>query len=115
MVPAEEGILPSQPGNPAALLVCAKPDICTDALFLPVNNAARIGAQIAHVWKLVYRSPFAAKESNVGVGINPPNAEDAPYPTSSNNIHTTFGAPLGAVTGDAQYSCDSANVLPILP
>jgi len=38
-----------------------------------------------------------ASESIVGVGIKPPNADVAPKPTSSNKIHITLGALLGAV------------------
>jgi len=33
--------------------VCEKPDSCTEALFLPVSKAARVGALMAVVWKLV--------------------------------------------------------------
>jgi hypothetical protein len=47
--------------------------------------------------------------------IKPPKALEAPYPTSSNKIQTTFGAPLGAFTGSGQYSLESAKVFPITP
>ncbi|MNY54607.1 hypothetical protein D3C86_1905010 [compost metagenome] len=49
IVPLSDGILPSQPGKPADKIVCENPLSCTLPEFLPVNNAARVGAQIAVV------------------------------------------------------------------
>src|SRR5580698_11560446 len=115
MVPAVDGTLPSQPGNPADMTVCENPETCTDALLRPVNSAERVGAQIAVVWKFVYRKPLAARASNVGVWMIPPKLAVAPKPTSSKRIHTTFGAPAGAFTGSGHHSLDSARVLPIVP
>ena len=51
----------------------------------------------------------------MGVRITPPNVLEAPKPTSSSKIQTTFGAPAGAFTGSGHHSFDSANVLPITP
>src|SRR5664279_2669125 len=115
MVPSEEGILPSQPGNPADMTVCEKPETCTDALLLPVSSAARVGAQMAQVWKLVYRKPLLARVSKVGVWMSPPNVTGAPKPTSSKSIHTTLGAPASAFAGSGHHSFDSARVLPTTP
>ena len=53
MVPSVDGILPSQPGNPADITVCENPETCTVALLWPVSSAERVGAQIAVVWKFV--------------------------------------------------------------
>src|SRR5580692_9606833 len=115
MVPADEGILPSQPGNPAERTVCENPETWTEALLRPVSSAERVGAQIAVVWKFVYRKPLLARLSNVGVWMSPPNVAAAPKPTSSRRIHTTFGAPTGAFTGSGHHSFDSARVLPTTP
>jgi hypothetical protein len=65
----------------------------------PVSNAARVGEQIAVVWKRVYRSPAAASRSKVGVLHGPPNALEAPKPTSSISTISTFGAPAGGRSG----------------
>ena len=43
--------------------------------------------------------PFAASASSVGVGIGPPNALEAPKPTSSVRMSSTLGAPSGAEIG----------------
>jgi len=65
----------------------------------PLRRAARVGEQIAVVWKRVYLSPCAARRSAVGVLHGPPKALDAPKPTSSSRITSTFGAPDGGRNG----------------
>ena len=45
----------------------------------------------------------------------PPKALEAPKPTSSSRIHTTFGDPAGARTGSGHHSFDSASVRPTCP
>ena len=47
------------------------------------------------VWKRLYFSPPAASRSAVGVWHGPPNALDAPKPTSSIRTTSTLGAPSG--------------------
>jgi hypothetical protein len=47
------------------------------------------------VWKRVYFRPSPASRSAVGVPIGPPNALDAPNPTSSSSTTRTLGAPGG--------------------
>ena len=49
----------------------------------------------------------------LGVSINPPNADEAPNPTSSNNIHTTLGAACGAFTRSGHDCVVSSSVFPI--
>jgi hypothetical protein len=44
-------------------------------------------------------SPSPASRSAVGVWTGPPNALDAPKPTSSSRIISTFGAPSGGRRG----------------
>src|SRR5438477_8038034 len=61
--------------------------------------AARVGEQSAVVWKRVYFSPCPASRSAVGVRHGPPNALEAPKPTSSSRITRTFGAPVGGRNG----------------
>jgi hypothetical protein len=61
----------------------------------PDSIAARDGEQSAVVWKRLYLRPPAASRSAVGVRHGPPNALDAPKPTSSSRITSTLGAPLG--------------------
>ena len=61
----------------------------------PVRSAARVGEQSAVVWKLLKRKPLFASFSKVGVGIGPPNVDDAPKPTSSVMMSRTFGRPGG--------------------
>ncbi len=61
----------------------------------PLRSAARVGEQSAVVWKRVYFSPLEASRSAFGVAITPPNALDAPKPTSSMSTTRTFGAPSG--------------------
>jgi hypothetical protein len=43
----------------------------------------------------VYFNPPPANHCAVGICTGPPNALDAPNPTSSNNTTRTFGAPAG--------------------
>src|SRR5690242_21863805 len=65
----------------------------------PVNRAARVGAHRAVVWKRLYFRPFPARRSAVGVAHGPPNALEAPKPTSSSRTTSTFGAPSGGRSG----------------
>src|SRR5215203_7482532 len=65
----------------------------------PESIAARDGEQRAVVWKRLYLSPPAASRSAVGVLHGPPNALDAPKPTSSRRTTRTFGAPAGGSNG----------------
>ena len=65
----------------------------------PLSSAARVGEHNAVVWKRLYFSPPAASRSAFGVWTAPPNALDAPKPTSSRRITSTFGAPSGGRTG----------------
>src|SRR6266576_7052344 len=65
----------------------------------PDNIAARVGEQSAVVWKRLYLSPFSASRSAVGVRHCPPNALEAPKPTSSSRTTRTFGAPIGGRSG----------------
>src|SRR3954453_14943234 len=65
----------------------------------PDSKAARVGAHSAVVWKRLYFRPLPARRSAVGVAHGPPNALDAPKPTSSNNTISTFGAPSGGRSG----------------
>src|SRR5439155_27200099 len=65
----------------------------------PVRNAARVGEQSAVVWKRLYRRPSAANFSAFGVWHGPPNTLEAPKPTSSSKINSTFGAPVGGRNG----------------
>ena len=59
------------------------------------QQCRRVGAHSAVVWKRLYLSPPAASRSAFGVEHGPPNALDAPKPTSSRSTINTFGAPAG--------------------
>src|SRR5262245_25080722 len=61
----------------------------------PESIAARDGEQSAVVWKRVYFNPPLASRSAVGVWHGPPNALEAPKPTSSSRTTSTLGAPAG--------------------
>ena len=61
----------------------------------PDSSAARVGEHSAVVWNRVYLRPCAATRSKFGVSIGPPNALEAPNPTSSISTTNTFGAPSG--------------------
>ena len=65
----------------------------------PVSIAWRVGAHSAVVWKRLYFKPPAASLSAVGVAHGPPNALDAPKPTSSSRMISTLGAPSGGSNG----------------
>src|SRR5271165_2484645 len=78
-------------------------------------RAARVGEHKAVVLNSLYLRPFAASASRVGVGTGPPNALEAPKPTSSVRISSTFGAPLGAFTGWGKSDFESAVVRPMTP
>ncbi len=65
----------------------------------PVSSARRVGEHSAVVWKRVYFRPLAASRSKFGVWHGPPNALDAPKPTSSIRTTSTFGAPAGGRSG----------------
>src|SRR5215475_277574 len=73
--------------------------IPTEWWFRPVSNACLVGAHNAVVWNRLYLSPPAASRSAVGVRHGPPNALDAPKPTSSSRTISTFGAPAGGRNG----------------
>ena len=51
------------------------------------------------MWKRLNFSPPAASRSALGVAHGPPNALDAPKPTSSSSTTSTFGAPSGGRSG----------------
>ena len=61
----------------------------------PLSSAARVGEHSAVVWKRLNFRPPAASRSALGVAHGPPNALDAPKPTSSSSTTSTFGAPSG--------------------
>src|SRR4030095_2233502 len=65
----------------------------------PDSIAARVGEHSAVVWNRLYFRPLAASRSAVGVRHGPPNALDAPKPTSSSRITSTFGGPAGGRSG----------------
>ena len=47
--------------------LCRRPTACA---LRPVSSAARVGEHSGATWKLVYRSPLAARASRLGVGIS---------------------------------------------
>jgi hypothetical protein len=65
----------------------------------PDSSAARVGEHSAVVWNRVYFKPWAASRSAVGMCTGPPNALEAPNPTSSIRTTSTFGAPAGGRSG----------------
>src|SRR3954468_20213309 len=73
--------------------------IPTEWWLRPVSSAWRVGAQSAVVWKRLYVRPPAARRSALGVAHGPPKALEAPNPTSSSRMTSTFGAPLGGRSG----------------
>ena len=64
--------------------------------FRPVSRQARVGEQRAVVWKLLNRMPESAIRVMFGVSTGPPYVSMVPYPTSSQTIIRTLGAPSGA-------------------
>src|ERR1700684_2977596 len=85
------------PGAEVAISVIAP--MPTEWWFRPVRSAWRVGEHKAVVWKRLYFKPFAARRSAVGVLHGPPNALEAPKPTSSRSTIKTFGAPTGGRKG----------------
>jgi hypothetical protein len=73
--------------------------IPTEWWLRPVSSACRVGAHSAVVWNLLNRNPPDANRSAVGVWHGPPNALEAPKPTSSSRTTSTFGAPSGGSSG----------------
>ena len=73
--------------------------IPTEWWLRPVSSAERVGEHSAVVWKRLYFNPLAASRSKFGVRHGPPNALDAPKPTSSISTIRTFGAPAGGRSG----------------
>ena len=71
------------------------PPIPTEWWLRPVSIAWRVGEHSAVVWNRLSFTPLAASRSATGVLHGPPNAEDAPKPTSSISTISTFGAPSG--------------------
>ena len=51
------------------------------------------------MWNRLNFRPPAASRSAVGVAHGPPNALEAPNPTSSSRMTRTFGAPFGGFSG----------------
>ncbi len=89
--------------------------VCTLCWSRPVMSAARVGEQSAVVLNALYFRPFAASASRVGVGIGPPNALEAPKPTSSVKMSSTLGAPSGAEIGCGKSGLESSVVRPMTP
>src|SRR6478609_9859177 len=85
------------PGADVAISVM--PPMPTAWWLRPESMAARVGEQSAVVWKRLYFRPLAASRSAVGVWHGPPNALDAPKPTSSSRMTSTLGAPAGGCNG----------------
>ena len=85
------------PGADVAISVMAP--MPTEWWLRPQSSAARVGAHSAVVWKRVYFRPPAASRSAVGVWHGPPNALEAPKPTSSIRKTSTLGAPGGGRSG----------------
>src|SRR5262245_37362006 len=81
----------------------------------PARSAARVGEQSAVVWNWLYRSPFFASRSRVGVGTGPPKVDAIPNPVSSVRIMSTLGEPFGAFTGWGKLGVESLKVSAILP
>ena len=71
----------------------------------PVSNAARVGEQMAVVWKALYARPLSASVLSVGVLISPPKVDAWPKPTSSSRMMSTFGAPGLRCWGCARRLC----------
>ncbi len=89
------------PGAEVAISVIAP--IPTEWWLRPVSIACRVGEHSAVVWKRLSFSPFAASRSATGVLHGPPNAEDAPNPTSSiehdQHVRRTRRAAAASVIG----------------
>ncbi len=83
----------------AAVAISVMPPMPTVWWLRPVNRAARVGEQSAVVWKRVYLKPSVARASATGVFMGPPNALEAPKPTSSSSTNRMFGAFLGGRIG----------------
>ncbi len=73
--------------------------IPTEWWLRPVSSACLVGAHRAVVWKRLYLNPSAASRSATGVRHGPPNALEAPKPTSSSRMIRTLGAPSGGRSG----------------
>jgi hypothetical protein len=73
--------------------------IPTEWWLRPVSSADRVGEHRAVVWNRLYRSPLSASRSKFGVRHGPPKALEAPKPTSSIRLTSTFGAPGGGRSG----------------
>ena len=69
----------------------------------PVSRMARVGEHIGLTWKLVKRTPSAARRSRFGVEISQPKQPMSLNPTSSTSTNTMFGAPGGAVGGSGHH------------
>src|SRR4051812_37993309 len=85
------------PGAEVAVSVMLPID--TEWWLRPVRSACRVGAHRAVVWNRLKRRPPWARRSAVGVWHGPPKALDAPKPTSSSRMTSTFGAPSGGRSG----------------
>ena len=85
------------PGADVAISVMAP--MPTEWWLRPHSIAARVGAHSAVVWKRVYLRPPAASRSAAGMLHGPPNAVEAPKPTSSIRNTSTLGAPGGGRNG----------------
>jgi hypothetical protein len=83
----------------AEVAISVMPPMPTEWWLRPVRSAWRLGEQSAVVWNLLYRRPFAASCSAVGVAQGPPKALDAPKPQSSIRTMSTFGACPGGRNG----------------
>ena len=57
----------------------------------------------------MYFRPPAANRSRFGVEHGPPNTLDAPNPTSSIRITSTFGAPAGGRSGTSRWGDDAVS------
>jgi hypothetical protein len=69
-VGTDAGIRAVYPG--AEVGMSATKPMPTEWWLRPVSNAARVGEHIAVTWNLLYRNPFAASRSIVGVSMSDP-------------------------------------------
>jgi hypothetical protein len=79
--------------------ISVMPPISTEWWFRPDSSAARVGEHNAVVWNRLYLRPPAASSSAAGVRTGPPNALEAPKPTSSSRMIRRFGASAGGRNG----------------
>ncbi len=112
-IPLDVGMRASYPGKPVASSTMRPIPLLW--WLRPVSTHARVGEHSAVVWKLVNRSPSAARASSTGVSMSDPKHPSWANPTSSSTTTSTLGVPGVGRGTSGHHGVDDEKSRPITP